>query len=65
MDYSAEIGASVLHADHPGIDGLMPISIKHDFILSGRRSCAFREIRHSTQAPCLLVLVDERRLLSL
>jgi hypothetical protein len=33
MDYSAEIGASVLHADHPGIDGLMPISIKHDFIL--------------------------------
>jgi len=31
MDYSAEIGTSVLHADHPGIDGLMPISIKHDF----------------------------------
>jgi hypothetical protein len=36
--------------DHPGIDGLMPISNKHDFILSGRRSCAFREIRHSTRA---------------
>ena len=33
MDYSAEIGASVFHVDHPGIDGLMPISIKHDFIL--------------------------------
>jgi len=32
--YSAETGGSVLHADHPGIDRLMPASIKHDFILS-------------------------------